>query len=281
MLDLGKITGKIKKDKQKKASEKVIMRGLLRDELPVDNTNVAELINTVASTTGINPSFLAANMFQEGLTDMITWNREKKKSMEDPKNIEFEKTNRIGENKEYPIEGYEYYGLDTFGSKYPDLVKKGLLSDVFKDTFIEKESVNEKRDNITTAQFKTNKDAMTAKAAMINDLVGEVDSYAAKKGIKLDQRAKDYFVMSAYNGGLGNARKMMNELSSSKASTSDFIDKGMTSLKQIHKNVMPRFDKMKMISNMIEGPREPLFNPKPSLQDVMKFVQKKGVGKYK
>jgi hypothetical protein len=281
MLDLGKITGKIKKDKQKKASEKVIMRGLLREELPIDNTNVTELINTVASTTGINPSFLAANMFQEGLTEMITWNRAKKKSMENSPDVEFEATNKLGEFEDYPVEGYNFYGLDTFGSKYGDLVKKGLLNKDFGEKFTTKTVGNEKRQEVTTADFKTNKDAMTAKAAMINDLVGEVDSYAAKKGIKLDQRAKDYFVMSAYNGGLGNARKMMNELSSSKASTSDFIDKGMTSLKQIHKNVMPRFDKMKMISNMIEGPREPLFNPRPSLQDVMKLVQKKGVGKYK
>jgi hypothetical protein len=74
---------------------------------------------------------------------------------------------------------------------------------------------------------------------------------------------------------------MMNELSSSKATPSEFISKGMTSLKQIHKNVMPRFDKMEMISSMIEGPREPLFNPRPSMQEVMKIMQKKGIGKYK
>lgn len=281
MLDLGKITGKIKKDKQKKASEKVVMKGLLKDELPIDNVNVTELINTVASTTGINPSFLAANMFQEGLSNMITWNRKKKKAMLDSENFGFEATNKLGEYDEYPVTGFEYYGLDTFGSKYGDLVKKGLLDKSFSERFTTKTMGNEKGQEVTTADFKTNKDAMTAKAAMIKDLAGEVDSYASKKGVKLDQRAKDYFVMSAYNGGLGNARKMMNELASSKVNPSEFIDKGMTSLKQIHKNVMPRFDKMQMISNMIEGPREPLFNPRPSLQDVMKLVQKKGVGKYK
>jgi hypothetical protein len=281
MLDLGKITGKVKKDKQKKASEKVIMRGLLRDELPVDNVNVAELINTVASTTGINPSFLAANMFQEGLGNMITWNREKKKSMMDSNNLAFEETNDLGEYEDYPVEGFKYYGLDTFGSKYGDLVRKGLIDKNFGEKFTTKTVGNEKGQEVTTADFKTNKDAMTAKAAMIKDLVGEVDSYASKKGIKLDQKAKDYFVMSAYNGGLSNARKMMNELASSKVSPTEFINKGMTSLKQIHKNVMPRFEKMEMISNIIEGPRQPLFNPRPSLQEVMQLVQKKGVGKYK
>jgi hypothetical protein len=44
---------------------------------------------------------------------------------------------------------------------------------------------------------------------------------------------------------------------------------------------MPRFDKMEMISSMIEGPREPLFNPRPSLPEVMKIMRKKGIGKYK
>jgi hypothetical protein len=281
MLDLGKITGKIKKDRQKKASDKVIMKGLLRDELPIDNVNVAELINTVATTTGINPSFLAANMFQEGLTDMIMWNRDKKKAMLNPSSFSADDVNELGEYEDYPVEGYRYYGLDTFGSKYEDLVKKGLLNKEFSEKFTTKTVGNEKRQEVTTADFKTNKDAMTAKAAMIKDLVGEVDSYAAKKGIKLDQKAKDYFVMSAYNGGLGNARKMMNELASSKATPSEFISKGMTSLKQIHKNVMPRFDKMEIISGMIEGPREPLFNPRPSLPEVMKIMQKKGIGKYK
>jgi hypothetical protein len=281
MLDLGKIKDKIKKDRQKKASEKVIMKGMLRDELPIDNANVAELINTVATTTGINPSFLAANMFQEGLTDMIMWNRDKKKAMLNPSSFSADDVNELGEYEDYPIEGYRYYGLDTFGSKYGDLVKKGLLNKDFSEKFTTKTVGNEKREEVTTADFKTNKDAMTAKAAMIKDLVGEVDAYASKKGIKLDQRAKDYFVMSAYNGGLGNARKMMNELASSKATPSEFISKGMTSLKQIHKNVMPRFDKMEMISGMIEGPREPLFNPRPSLPEVMKIMQKKGIGKYK
>lgn len=281
MLDLGKIKDKIKKDRQKKASERVVMKGLLRDELPIDNVNVTELINTVASTTGINPSFLAANMFQEGLGNMIRWKRGKEKAMQNSPNLDFEATNKLGEYEDYPVEGYNFYGLDTFGSKYEDLVKKGLLSKEFGEKFTTKTVGNEKRQEVTTADFKTNKDAMTAKAAMIKDLVGEVESYASKKGIKLDQRAKDYFVMSAYNGGLGNARKMMNELASSKATPSEFISKGMTSLKQIHKNVMPRFDKMEMISGMIEGPREPLFNPRPSLPEVMKIMQKKGIGKYK
>ena len=281
MVDIDKIKDKIKKDRQKKASERVVMKGLLRDELPIDNVNVTELINTVASTTGINPSFLAANMFQEGLGNMIRWKRNKEKSMQDPANAEFEKTNKLGEFEDYPVPGFNFYGLDTFGSKYGDLVKKGLLDEEFRERFTTKTVGNEKGVDVETADFKTNKDAMMAKAAMIKDLVGEVDAYASKKGIKLDKRAKDYFVMSAYNGGLGNARKMMNELASSKVSPSEFINKGMTSLKQIHRNVMPRFDKMEMISSMIEGPREPLFNPRPSLPEVMKIMQKKGIGKYK
>jgi hypothetical protein len=67
----------------------------------------------------------------------------------------------------------------------------------------------------------------------------------------------DYFTMSAYNGGMGNARIMLDELKKSGVNQNDFVDKGMTSRQGVHKNIVPRMEKIGWIDKMMFGPVAP------------------------
>lgn len=247
-----------------KQSEKVIIKNMLGKKFSLDNKSAVEVINTVASKTGINPAFLAANAFQEGMNLAI--NDDNAEMSGGYEEMLFD--NNIEDNK-YPVDGYLYYGLDRFGEMADKLKKKGYISDELD--YREYKSMNEKKQPIRTAAFKNNEDALMAKAAMIRDIKDSVSEYANKKGLKLEPKAMDYFIMSAYNGGMGNAKIMMDELKSSKASQDEFIDKGMTSRKGVHKNIVPRMEKMAMISDMIVGPVEPVKKPVPSFNEMMRM----------
>lgn len=247
----------------KKESEKVIIKGMLGKTLNVDRKPVTEIINTVASKTGLNPAFLAANAMQEGMNIAI----------QDDSNMELDEEyiDNLPEGKmgdQYPVNGFMYYGLDTFGDSAQMLKDKGYLDKDFD--FAEYETKNEKKQKVKTGAFKTHEDALMAKAAMLKNIQDSVSKYAQDKGLKLEPKSMDYFVMSAYNGGMGNARIMMDEMLKSKAPQSEFIQKGMTSRKGVHKNIAPRLEKMDMISDMMVGPVEPINKVTPSLDEVVR-----------
>ena len=230
----------------KKQSEKVIIKKLLNKKMSLDNKSAFELINNVASKSGITPSFLAANALQEGMNLAINDDNSEKSGAYWEQNVEEDK---------YPVDGFLYYGLDRFGEVADKLKKKGYIPEGFD--YREYGSKNEKKQNIRTAAFKNNEDALFAKAAMIRDLKDSVNDYAKSKGIKLEQKGMDYFTMSAYNGGMGNAKIMLDELKKSGVNQNEFIDKGMTSRQGVHKNITPRMEKMGWIDKMMYGPVAP------------------------
>lgn len=247
----------------KKESEKVIIKGMLGKKLNTDNKQVTEIINTVASKTGLNPAFLAANAMQEGMNIAI----------QDDSNMELDEeyVDNLPEGKmgdQYPVNGFMYYGLDTFGDSAQMLKDKGYLDKDFD--FAEYETMNEKKQKVKTGAFKSHEDALMAKAAMLRNIQDSVAKYAQDRGLKLEPKSMDYFIMSAYNGGMGNARIMMDEMQKSKAPQSEFIDKGMTSRKGVHKNIVPRLEKMSMISDMMVGPVAPINKVTPSLDEVVR-----------
>ena len=110
-----------------------------------------------------------------------------------------------------------------------------------------------------------------AKAAYLKEFRDQVRGYSEKNKLKLDPKTEEYLTMSAYNGGFGNAKMMIDELATGKFSQSDYISKGLTSRKGVHKNVAPRLEKMEWISQMFEGPRPPMDMPRPAkrLADIM------------
>jgi hypothetical protein len=55
-----------------------------------------------------------------------------------------------------------------------------------------------------------------------------------------------------------------------KSSQSEFIEKGLTSRKGVHKNIVPRIEKMGMINELMVGPVAPIKKPVPSFNEVMR-----------
>lgn len=244
------------------ASEKVIINRLLNKNMPFDNKTALEILKTVSQKSGVSMPFLAGNAFQEGMNFQISNSSGKTKD---------ELINTYGADPEFPIDGYTSYGLDTFGTVAPELIKKGYLPKDFKyDAY---NTGNEQGNTVNTANFKTNEDALTAKAAFIKHIQDGVKDYATKKNIKLEPKTMDYLTMSAYNGGMGNARIMMDELSSGKFNQKDFVEQGQTSRQGVHKNIVPRMKKIGIIDKLTSGPVPSFKGAVPTFDDILDMVK--------
>lgn len=244
-----------KKKAAKKESEKVLVRRLLEQPLRYDNNKRAiEVINNVAQKTGLRPAFIAANALQEGMNLAIM------DDSNDEMDEEFQDVLHAGKMvDQYPINGFMYYGLDTFGDSVQSLKDKGYLDKDFD--FAQYESTNEKKQKVKTGAFKSHEDALMAKAAYLKGFRDQVRDYSAKNKVNLDPRTEEYLTMSAYNGGFGNAKMMIDELASGKFDQKEYVAKGLTSRKGVHKNIAPRLEKMEWIGQMYEGPRAPYKSP--------------------
>lgn len=216
------------------------IKSLYKKNVPVDNKPVFSLIKEAAEVGGVDPEMLFASAFQEGMNKAVAYPDEISQAYEN--NLSYE------DQQAFPVDGFYNYGLDRFAERY-DSLKKYLPEDF---EFKEFEGVNEKKSKVRTAAFKDNKSALIAKAAMIRAEMDTVRDYASKKGIPLDKKAVQYFTMAAYNGGFGNAKIMLDEYATSKDKTS-FIDKGMTSRKGVHVNIMPRMENINVAGSVL-GP---------------------------
>lgn len=203
-------------------------KGLLFD----NNRTPIDLVKSVSQKTGINPSLLYSSAFQEGMN----------KAIARPDEIsEAYLTANVG--NEYPVDGFYNYGLDTFAEKFPKYVEKGYLPEDFATNFHEYEAENELHQPIRTAAFKNNATALMAKSAMLRDIQDTVYEYAKTKNIELDDSAKQYFTLAAYNSGEGNAMKMMEKYSKAKDKKA-FIEKGDSEWQKVHTNISPRMKSM-------------------------------------
>jgi hypothetical protein len=249
----------------KKESEKVLVRRLLEQPLRYDgNKKAIEVINRVAQRSGLRPAFIAANAMQEGMNSAI----------KDDKNMEMNESfaEFAGEDiiKKYPVDGFNYYGLDTFGDSVQSLKDKGYLEKDFD--FAPYEVSNERGTRVKTGAFKSHEDALMAKAAYLKGFRDQVRDYSAKNKVKINPKTEEYLTMSAYNGGFGNAKMMIDELASGKFDQDEYVSKGLTSRKGVHKNVAPRLDKMDMIAKMYEGPRPPYEAPMPAFKTLSETI---------
>lgn len=216
-----------------------------------NNDTPTNITKRVAQKMGINPSLLFSSAWQEGMN--------KAALSPDDVSLGYNEA-KVGED--YPVDGFLNYGVDTIGDKW-DKVKKYLPQGFeqnlkfYKTLNDHKKKVNGKLVDdpqpITTAAFKTNEDALMAKAAMMKYEQDNINDYAKTKGVELDDNAKNYFMLAAYNGGFGNAKEIMDEYLKAKDKPG-FIEKGETSLKEIHKNIKSRLNNMAIA--------EELFNQK-------------------
>lgn len=218
-----------------------------------------DLILDNSKKLGISPEILFASLNEEGVRQMA-------------------RNNEYSGNDKYPIAGYAHFGLDTFGDAYPNLVKKGYLPD--KMDFSPLQETNEKGQKVHSANFKTVDDAIAAKAAMLKDVQDNVDAYAQKRGYNLSDKSKQFFMLAGYNGGLGNAQKMMDSYNQSGQLANDsYLTKKPTSYAGIYDNVMRRIEPANAWRDEnIFGDNPP--DVQPNVQPVVQPTQPQGAPLY-
>lgn len=225
-----------------KDPEEDIIRQMYSQNIQFDNKPVSEIIRSVSEKSGINPSLLFSSALQEGMNLAIN----------KPDEISEAYTNAINRQEvdphTYPVDGFYNYGLDRFGDDYSRLKK--YLPEGFETRFKTFKAKNEKGESITTAAFQNNEDALIAKSAVMKDIQQRLDDYAIKRKIKIEDADKDYFVLAAFNGGLGNAKTMLDQYSKAK-NKRQFIERGETTRKGVHQNIIPRLQRMKLVSQIL------------------------------
>lgn len=258
---MGGITGAVGGGEKKKKGDPIEdeMRLGYKKKFAYDDKNVNEVVSGVAKRSGVNPAMLFTSSFQEGMNKQIFKREETEKNLKD----------KGWFNEQFPVSGYDFYGLDTFGDKFEGLVKKGYLTEDFNKNFskVQIENDHMKKDPktgkmipdpqlVTSADFKTNESALMAKAAMLRDIQDTVGSLAKDRGIELDEDAANYFTLVGYNAGEENAGKMLDKYASAKDKKS-FIEKGDANWQSVHKNVSPRMSRMKLAAQLLSEPVEP------------------------
>lgn len=162
------------------------------DRIPIKQA----AINAVEKL-GLDPALFYASAMEEGVSGMFK------------KGYEGEGYFNSSSYEDYPVSGFAGVGLDHFSSVYPGLVKKGYLSEDFKNKFKPTIMTNEKGETTHSGDFRSVEDAMMAKGAMAKDSEDQVLSYAKRHNIPLSPAAKQFFTYINYNAGEGNAQKML------------------------------------------------------------------------
>jgi len=281
LLTASQMDGGIDDPKKKKVPTKAEeMKVLYKKPFKYDNKPAHELTRTVAEKMGVDPSMLFSSAFQEGLNQYLS----------NPDAVEKTMQKEGWYNKDYPVSGYETYGLDTFGSRFDEFVQKGYLPPEFKDQFnivhatndhmkgvvdpITKKAVIDPKTGkqkmiddpqpIVTADFKTNEAALMAKAAFIKAEQESVKNYAKQKGVELSPDEINYFTLASYNSGFRpkGAQGMMDEYLTTK-DKQGYLKKGSANRgwQNIHQNVAPRLETMKVVNQLYA--QNPLGVPAP------------------
>lgn len=188
--------------------------------LPDSKRPYKDIIQQYSKQYNIPPELLFSSLNEEGVRNLA-------------------KGDEYSGDDKYPVSGYVHFGLDTFGDAYPDLVKKGYLpADMdFKPTL----GSNEKNQKVHTADFKDVGDAVQASAAMMKNISDNVDSYAQKKGYNLSPESKNFFMLAGFNGGLGNAQKMLDSYAQKGILQNDaYLKQRPSSYAGIYDNTMRR-----------------------------------------
>jgi len=217
------------------------MKVLYKKNVPYDNKSAKDILNSVGKKSGLNPGLLFSSAFQEGMNKAIVRPGEHSEAYD----MAREEGNDL---KDYPVDAFYNYGVDKFGDNY-DKIKK-YLPEGFEGRYKMYNAINEQNEPVKTAAFKTNEDALMAKAAMMHGAMDEVNDYATQKNINLDEKARNYFTLARYNSKPENYRIMMDEYMNAK-DKNKFIDEGLTSRKGVHKNIAPRLSRMKLANDLL------------------------------
>lgn len=199
------------------------------NEIPRAGSDTAKNIAIkAASPYGIDPALLHASAMEEGASGLYKDLNGKDTKGRKPGDFGYQ--DYYGD-KQFPINGGQSFGFQTFSERFPDLVKKGYLSKDFENQFRGSKPAQGADAAVSSPNnFKTAEGAMQAKAAMLKYHYDDTDSYAKARGIKLSPKARDFFALAEYNGGEGTGHQMMNDYYNNGQLEGDkFLDKRPTS----------------------------------------------------
>lgn len=159
---------------------------------------VSQIIQEVSKKYKIDPSFLASTLMTEGLDRYDIYN---------------EKSNpfKREDYNSHPVSGMKHLGLDTIGNRKAELIRKGLVSkEEYEREVLEVNTLNEKNEKVTSADFSDLQAGVKYVAAFIKMETENVDKYVEQQGINLTPLQRTFFRNVAYNAGIGNAQKMIS-----------------------------------------------------------------------
>jgi len=193
-----------------------------------------QITKDIAKEYGLDPSTYTASVYEEGAAA----------------NLYPDKKGEVyftGDD-EFPVPGFEGLGLDRFGERFPEFVKKGYLKKEFKDRFKVYEDVNEKGTKIRSADFKTVEDALRAKAAFIAAERDQFNKYTKEKKVTLTPEAQNFFELAAYNQGQTGAREMFKYFQENKLLDNNvFLTQKPEKYQGVYENVMRRIQGAAML----------------------------------
>ncbi len=164
-----------------------------------DTLSAKQIAINASGNLGLDPALLYSSAMEEGMSGLYP-----------NKNNEVD----FSGDEDFPVSGYQSFGLDTFSDAFPNLVKKGYLPQEFEKEFKKHVEPPREGDNkvaVNSAYFITAESGLKAKAAMIRNGRDEISDFAAKNKINLSDKAKDFFTLISFNAGPGNAKKMLRE----------------------------------------------------------------------
>lgn len=108
---------------------------------------------------------------------------------------------------------------------------------------------------VQTVAFTNTEDMIKTKGAYLRYLQDKTKEYASKVGVKPTDKEIDYLVMSAYNGGEGTMRKIVDKI---KLGEKEIVKKGGPNV-QAHKNVSKRIEYIEYLSDLFNSKNGPQY----------------------
>lgn len=198
------------------------------NEVPRTGTDTMKNISTaMGKKYGIDPALLYSSAMEEGASGLFKNANGKDTQGRSPGQQGYQ--DYYGD-KDFPINGGQSFGFQTFAERFPDLVKKGYLPADFAKNFRgTKASAADPDPQHDANNFKDVQSAMEAKAALLKYHYDDIDSYAKARKITLSPKARDFFAMADYNGGEGSGHQMLNDYYNNGYLENDkFLDKRPT-----------------------------------------------------
>lgn len=179
------------------------------NQIPRGGSDTMKNISTkYAKQYGIDPALLYSSSMVEGASGLF-------KSQATGLDSKNRKPGSYGYqdnygDKDFPINGGQSFGFQTFAERFPDLVKAGYLPKEFASQFRGTKAATADPNELHDANnFKTVEGAMQAKAALLKYHADDIDKFAKQNNITLTPKEREFFMLAGYNGGEGTAHKKL------------------------------------------------------------------------